>query len=105
MKVLIDISIFATSGSAFGNAHGEIELSETPQIGDTISFVFPRVEGLVRVSAFTGLLRVKDRILDANGGSRPVSLALYDLVVPTVEDARAIAEYLEKGFGLFFDKY
>lgn len=105
MKFVIDISISSTSGGAFGNVHGEIDLSEAPQIGDTISFFSPRVADLARVPAFTRLLRVKDRILEANGGSKPVSLALDDLIVPTAEDARTIAEYFQKGFSLSVDIY
>lgn len=104
MKFSIDISIFARSDGAFGNATGTIELDVAPQIGDTISFTFPRATGLARVVGFTGMLRVKDRVLNAGGGSN-ISLALDDLVVATLEEARAVAEYLEKGFGLGIDTY
>jgi hypothetical protein len=103
MKVAIDISIF-TSGGAFGNASGTLELEAAPQVGDTISFAFPKVAGMMPVPGFTGMLRVKDRVLNAADGVG-VSLALEDIVVPTEEHAHAIAEYLEKGFGLGVDMY
>jgi hypothetical protein len=34
-----------------------------------------------------------------------MSLALDDITVPNVDAARALAEYLEKGFGLSVDTY
>lgn len=104
MKVAVDISIFTSAGGAFGNATGTMELDIVPQVGDTISFVHPKVTGLSPVAGFTGLLRVTDRVLNGAGGSE-VSLALDDIIVPTLEDARALVKYLEKGFGLGIDTY
>ena len=104
MKFEIDISIFTSSDGAFGNATGSIELEVAPNVGDTISFVFPSAPGVSPVAGFTGLLRVTDRVLSAGGGSK-ISLALDDITVPNAEVARAVAEYLEKGFGLGVDTY
>jgi len=104
MKVTVDFSIFTKSGGAFANADGTLELDVLPQIGDTISFAFPKEAGLTRVPGFAGMLRVRDRVLDA-GGASGISLALDDLVMPTVGEADSVAEYLEKGFGLAVNKY
>jgi hypothetical protein len=104
MKFSIETLICTNSDGAFGNATGTIELDVVPQIGDTISFAFPKAKGLARVVGFTGMLWVKDRVLNAGGGSN-VSLALEDLLVGTLKEARAVAEYLEKGFGLSVDTY
>jgi hypothetical protein len=102
MKFSIDVLICTDSDGPFGKATGTIELEVTPQIGDTISFAFPR--GLARVVGFNGMLWVKDRILNAGGGSN-VLLALNDLLVATLEEASVVAAYLEKGFGLGIHTY
>lgn len=104
MKVTVDFSIFTKSGAAFANANGTLELDVLPHIGDTISFAFPKETGLAPVPGFTGMLRVRDRVLDA-GGALGVSLALDDLVMQTIGEADAVAEYFEKGFGLGVNKY
>jgi len=102
MKVSVDISIISKSAGAFGVASGTLEFEIVPQIGDTISFATPRVAGLPRVVGFSGMLRVVDRMLNAGGGSS-AGVSLEDIVVPSVEEARAVATYLEKGFGLGVD--
>lgn len=103
MKVAIDISIFTSEG-AFGNANGCLDLKMIPNVGDTISLVAPSTADLMPVPGFAGMLRVKDRVLNAADGGG-ISLALEDIVVSTDEHARAVAEYLERGFGLGVDKY
>jgi len=104
MKIAIDISISTSAGRAFGNASGTLEFDVVPQIGDTISFAFPKAQGLAPVAGFTGILRVRDRVLSASG-ELGISLVLEDIVVPSVDHARAVAEYLEKGFGLGINEY
>ncbi|HEV7606576.1 MAG TPA: hypothetical protein VGO61_04530 [Steroidobacteraceae bacterium] len=104
MKIEIDISIFTSSDGAFGSATGSIELEVVPQVGDTISFVFPKAPGVLPLAGFAGLLRVTDRVFSAGGGSK-ISLALEDITVPNADAARAVAEYLDKGFGLGVDTY
>jgi hypothetical protein len=104
MKFSIDVSIFTQSNGAFGNVTGTIELDAAPQIGDTISFAFPKIADLARAAGFTGMLRVRDRVFNVGGGSN-IALSLEDLELSTVEEARAVAEFLEKGFGLGTDVY
>jgi hypothetical protein len=103
MKVAIDISILS-SGRAFGNVNGTLDFEFAPSIGDTISFAFPKVSNLMPIPGFTGLLRVKDRVINAATGSG-IALALEDILVPTNDHAQAVAEFLEKGFGLGVDTY
>ena len=88
MKVTVDFSILTKSSGAFANATGTLELEMLPHIGDTISFAFPKDTALARAPGFTGMLRVRDRVLDA-GGALNISLALDDLVMPTVGEADA----------------
>ncbi len=40
-----------------------------------------------------------------NANSDILQVGLSDLTVPTAADARAVAEYFERGFGLFADVY
>jgi len=103
MKVAIDISIFTSSDGAFGNTSGSMDLDVAPQVGDTVSFAFPKTN-LARVAGFSGMLRVENRVLDAGGGLN-VTLALEDIVVASTADAWAVVEYLEKGFGLVTNVY
>jgi hypothetical protein len=104
MKIAIDISIMTKSDGAFANVTGTITLEVIPQVGDTISFAFPKTQNVAPVLGFTGMLRVADRVLDAGEGPK-VSIALEDVILSTVQEARAVGEYLEKGFGLTVDPY
>jgi hypothetical protein len=101
MKTDIDLSIF-TRGGSFGHAIGSVELAVIPEIGDTLSFIFPKVSVGARPRDFTGLLKVSGRIVDA-GGRPNIILILEDLVLETPEEAKAVAEYLERGFGIIVD--
>ncbi len=105
MKVGIDVSIFLTDGGAVGNVAGDADFSVPPAVGDTISFTSPR-DGVRRSlpPSFTGVLKVKDRVLVANE-TATLLLALNSIVVDNMDAANAVVDYLEEGFGLFFTPY
>ncbi|MBL8298008.1 MAG: hypothetical protein JNN30_06605 [Rhodanobacteraceae bacterium] len=105
MKVIICFSIFTSEPSAFGSANGVVELAATPVIGDAIWFLNPKPGVKMPTCGFGGSLLVENRSLAANAHERPLQVGLSDLNVPTVSDARAIADYFEQGFGLFVDVY
>jgi hypothetical protein len=104
MKVIIDASIFTREAGAFGNVSGSIELSCEPRIGDTISFNIERA-GREMPPGFTGLLRVRNRVLTAGGDPHGPLLELEDINVESIEDAQALIGYLEQGFKLFANVY
>jgi hypothetical protein len=104
MKLSIDISIFTDSDGAYGQVMGSITVDIVPQIGDSISFLFPLVQVTERSMAFPGLLRVKDRIFNAAADSS-VALSLEDVVVPTREDADVVAKLMETGFRFTVDRF
>ena len=66
MKVIVDATIFTREAGAFGNVSGSIDLSCEPRIGDTISFSTEKI-GREMPPGFTGLLRVRNRVLTAGG--------------------------------------
>jgi hypothetical protein len=101
MKIDIDVSIF-TRGGSFGHAIATIELAMIPNVGDTLSFIFPKDSVGPRPSGFSGMLKVSARIVDAAG--RPnILLTLEDLILETPAEAAAVAKYLERGFGIVVD--
>ncbi len=103
----IDFSIFIGQSEAFGYVSGELELPETPQIGDSISFPFPK-SGFKAVSSadFGGLLIVTDRIISVGvDAPRPIALSLSDIIATNRASAMEIATYFEKEFGLFAEIY
>jgi hypothetical protein len=105
MKVHIDFSIFTSEPSAFGNANGAVDVATVPVVGDVIWFLNPKSGVKMPTSGFPGFLQVERRSLAVNENDSLVRIGLTDLTVPTTVDARAIAEYFEKGFELFVDIY
>ena len=107
MIVYIDFSIFIEQGEAFGYVSGELELLETPQIGDSISFSFSESESQVcPPKDFGRLMTVTNRIISVNPElKRPLALSLSDVIAKDRENAMEIAIYFEKGFGLFAEIY
>jgi hypothetical protein len=102
MKVIIDFSVVTEETGAFGNITGELTLSAIPQVGDSISFLFPGSGVFLDQSlGFNGVLEVVDRIFNANSENGAISLALNSVSVKTKEDALNIMQYFETGFGLF----
>jgi len=106
MKASIDFSIFTRKEGAFGNVSGEISVLTPPQIGDSISFLFPK-EGLSIDPSigFSGFLKVTERIISANQDDQPLMLALSDITLETKSDALGLAEYFESAFDLFCVTY
>ena len=100
-KVHVDISLF-TKETAFGRISGLLELAVIPQVGDSISFLFPK--GGQATPPAAGLIRVTDRIINANGDDE-VSLSLDDLTVETATDARRIMTFFEDAYGLFGEPF
>lgn len=102
MKVSVDFSIFTQVDGAFGSASGEIDTITTPQIGDSISFLFPKGDLTIEPSiGFSGILKVTDRVIAANRDDQQLILALSDINLATKSDAIKVAEYLEAAFDLF----
>jgi hypothetical protein len=102
MRIGIDVSIFTRSGGSFGHATGTLDLDLIPEVGDTLSFVFPNIAGAAIPRGFAGVLKVSDRVIDA-AGKAPITLMLEDLMLSSVEDARAVSKYLADGFEVIVD--
>lgn len=101
MRVSIDFSLNTKEG-AFGNVSGEIDVLTEPQIGDSISLLFPGCNNSIEPPAgFTGILKVTDRVIAANKNDQPLMIALNDVAVATESDALKLIEYLEAAFDLF----
>jgi hypothetical protein len=100
-SVYVDVSLF-TKEDAFGRISGVLELAVIPQIGDWLSFDFPK-RGEQTVHS-PGIVKVTDRIISANGDEQ-VQLSLDDITVATSDDARAVMTFLEKSYGLIGDPY
>lgn len=102
MKAAIDISLYTQEEGAFGNISGEIKTLTPPQIGDSISFLFPKEDIAFDSSlGFSGILKVTDRVIAANHDDQPIMLALSDITLATKGDALKLVEYLESAFDLF----
>lgn len=105
MKVLVDFSIFTEMPSAFGNIVGSVDVETFPIVGDSLWFLNPSNGARMPACGFSGRLVVEGRSLTVNPQREGVALGLSDLTVPTANDARAIAEYFERGFGLLLNEY
>lgn len=102
MKISVDFSIYTQADGAFGSVSGEIEILTPPQIGDSISFLFPQGDQAIDPSAgFSGILKVTDRVIAANRDDQLLMLALSDITLATKSDALKVTEYLETAFDLF----
>lgn len=102
MKVSVDFSIYTREEGAFGNASGEISVPTYPQIGDSISFLFPGKDLTIDPSiGFSGVLKITDRVIAANRDDQALMLTLGDIVLATKSDALKLVEYLESAFDLF----
>lgn len=104
MKVRLDFGIVVSPGNAIGNASGEISAEIVPNIGDTISFMNSEVGAAIPGGASQGgLLRVVDRVFDANGGE--VLLSLEDMEIANEKAMVDIISYLERCHMLVVDYY
>ena len=83
-----------------------MELDVLPRAGETISFNQPtHAVDPLRVSDFLPHLKVDHVLHTPNAGGAHASISLADVVVPTLDDARQIFAYFERGFGLYADEY
>jgi hypothetical protein len=106
MKINVDLSLFYGSTGAFGRVSGEIDLPVVPQMGNTVSFMFPNNDVLpVIVKGFDGLVTVAGVRFAPQSLKTAVTLDLGEVVLETREDARKVMTYLEEGFGLFGEEY
>ncbi|MGY2399976.1 hypothetical protein [Pseudomonas sp. SDO5271_S396] len=102
MKISVDFSIYTQADGVFGSVSGEIESLTPPQIGDSISFLFPQGDQAIDPSiGFSGILKVIDRVIAANRDDQLLMLALSDITLTTKSDALKLVEYLESAFDLF----
>lgn len=106
MIVVIDFSVFIKEAGAFGNVTGELDMPVVPQIGDSLSFLFPGSKSELDLSVgFEGILKVTDRVIPVNQSDQPLSLALSEVVVLTKGDAIKVMQHFESAFGLFAISY
>jgi len=106
MKVSVDFSVYTQEDGAFGSVSGEIDTLTPPQIGDSISFLFPQGDQTIEPSiGFSGILKVTDRVIAANRDDQHLMLALSDITLATKSDAIKVTEYLEAAFDLFVVVY
>jgi len=102
MKVSIDFSVYTQADGAFGSVSGEIDTLTPPQIGDSISFLFPQGGQTIEPSiGFNGILKIIDRVIAANRDDQKLMLTLSDITLATKSDAIKVTEYLEAAFDLF----
>jgi hypothetical protein len=103
-RVGIDISLL-TPTSAVGVIHGDLDLEVVPNEGGAVSFSEPRTAVLpIAVPGFIPSLAV-EHVSPPVAGATRLLLSLADITVATRADALKVAEYFEKGFGLYFDAH
>lgn len=106
MKILVDASILVESLTAYGRLSGPLTLAAVPAPNALISFQFPPREKMSPPVGFVGQLRVGTVIFHpGNGSDAEVLVMLEDLVVPSTEDAKNVANYLTRGFGLQVEEF
>ncbi len=105
MKVHIDSSIRTSGGRAFGRVSGVIEVAIEPHVGDSISFLPQPGMAVKPLRGFAGALKVTTRVIPANSKVEMPSLSLEDSIVLSLDDAKSLLQFYEKGFGLVVDVY
>jgi len=107
MKVAIDVFVHTALGVPIGSVNGVLEYDDVPQIGDSLSFVFPPRKDAPRVASFSGVIKVTNRLISVVNGPEAAKalVTLEDIVTTTTDEGIAIAKYLEAGFGLGFKRY
>ncbi len=103
-RVYVDLSLLTPSSSA-GVISGYLDLAHVPSEGDTVAFDKPicpvRPLGIV---GFPSSL-VVEHVLPPVAGTTEVLLSLADVILASQADALEVAEYLQQGFGLYFDEH
>jgi len=106
--VVADLSIFGSPTASFGVASGELDFEVLPRQGEIVSFAqlisLPAI-ALPRIDGFSFQLRVANVIHAPRGGSFSIMVLLEPAVMRNGADAAALAEYLERGFGLGVDPF
>jgi hypothetical protein len=108
MKAHVDLSIFASPGASYGVASGELDFEVLPRQGEIVSFAQPTrlpAVALPRIDGFSFQLKVANVIHAPRSGSFSIMLLLEPAVMSSGTDAAALAEYLERGFGLGVDPF
>ncbi|WP_153066778.1 hypothetical protein [Xanthomonas arboricola] len=106
MKVKVDFSVSTKNGEAIGSVDGELELTTTPLLGDTISMISTQ-NGIAAPLGhdFGGQLKVIDRIISPNQDEYGLTIVLSDLIVSTKDQALAFMDYFKSGYGLHANLY
>jgi len=103
-RVYVDISVF-TPTSSVGVVNGHLDLDVVPSEGGVVSFDKPRGSvAPLDLSGFSPSIAV-EHVLPPVPGSSEVSLSLADITLETRADALKVADYLEQGFGLYFNEH
>jgi hypothetical protein len=107
MDVHIDISLFSSSAGSFGVINGTLAMDIIPRIGDSISFGFPKNEGVLPlgVTWFVGILKVTDVLHTPKDNGTQVSVCLESVVLDSKDKCKTLSTYFEKGFGLYTDEH
>ena len=103
-RVYVDISVF-TPTSSVGVVNGHMDVAVVPTEGSSVSFDTPRnvIEPL-DVAGFIPSIEV-EQVLPPVPGTNEVLLSLADVTLATRADALKVAQYLERGFGLYFNEH
>ena len=100
MKVHLDVSIF-TADASVGHANADIELLVMPRAGELISLVTPKsAPFLKRIDGWVHMLEV-ERVIH-NQEPAVVCLNCRDIEASSLEVAREIITFLERGCDFFF---
>jgi hypothetical protein len=102
----IDFSVFLSSGTAFGNVDGVMELPFVPRLGERLSFLFPGngVMPLV-LPNFSGIRQVESVVYNPSDPATPVLLSLETVTLATSAEALALFQFFKEGFGLHGNEY
>ena len=102
-RVYVDISVF-TPTSSVGVVNGHMNLGVVPTEGGLVSFDTPhRPIAPLDVPGFKPNITV-EQVLPPVPGTSEVLLSLADVTLATRADALKVAQYLEQGFGLYFNE-
>jgi len=108
MNAHVDPSIFSSPTDSFGMASGDVAFELLPRVGEVVSFAHPIGDPTATIPELPGFsfqLKVERVIHAPLGGSFSVILMLEDVVLQGVEQSLALAEYMERGFGLDVDRF
>ena len=99
MLINIDISLH-TKTAAIGRLSGQLEFTQLPRIGESITF--PLV--IEPATGFNGLLTVENVIHTVNSDSN-LMLSLSDIVATSEASAKTLGNSFSHKYGLFFEPY